>query len=679
MAVSTILYIILIGIIALVTAIFFYFYKPERSKKLRLILSSLRFITLFSVLLLLLNPEFKQVTYTTVKPNLALAVDNSNSIDYLGFSKDVNNTVQKLVTNEQLNKRFDIDQYIFGANIKPLDSINFTDEQTNISKALQTLNKIYKDQTYTPLLISDGNANLGGNYRYISTDIKNTAVNFLVVGDTTQYEDLRIIRTNVNKYAYLDNEFPVEIIAEYQGDNEINAQLSITKNGSVAFKENKQFSASQNTQRFNLFLKANAIGVQNYAVTIGAISNEKNTENNTKNFAVEVIDQRSKVLIVYSVLHPDLGTLKKSIESNQLRSVELKEVFNIKSEDINESDLVILFEPDTKFKSVYAELNKLNKNRFTIIGTVTNRTYTNSIQKSFSLPLNNQTEESQPLLNKSFTSFQLDDLDFSNYPPVKTQFGTSKIAGNSDVLFYQRVNGVSTKNPLLAVTETDGRREIILFGMGVFQWRIQSFLNNSNFEDFDNLIDKLVQYAASNQKRDRLLVDYERFYYGGNAIKLNARYFDQNYVFDPGAQLQIKLQNKNSEYTYEAPMVVKGNDYQSNLTNLEAGEYSFIISELSSGIKTSGAFTLIPFNLERQNLNADFAKMQVVTTETNGYINTLDNVDELVNQLINDDRFIPIQRAVEKSVPLVNFIYLLALIISSLTAEWFLRKYNGLI
>ena len=60
MAVSTILYIILIGIIALITAIFFYFYKPERSRNLRYILSSLRFLSIFTILLLLLNPEIKQ-------------------------------------------------------------------------------------------------------------------------------------------------------------------------------------------------------------------------------------------------------------------------------------------------------------------------------------------------------------------------------------------------------------------------------------------------------------------------------------------------------------------------------------------------------------------------------------------------------------------------------------------
>ncbi|MFI8379788.1 VWA domain-containing protein [Leeuwenhoekiella sp. NPDC079379] len=679
MAVSTILYIILIGVIALVAAILFYFYKPERSKKLRLILSSLRFITLFSVLLLLLNPEFKQVTYTTVKPKLALAIDNSNSIEYLGFSKDVNATAQKLLNNNKLSKRFDIDQYTFGTDIKSLDSINFIEEQTNISSALSTLHKIYKDQTYTPLLITDGNANLGSNYRYISTDVKNTAINFLVVGDTTQYEDLKIIRTNVNKYAYLDNEFPVEIITEYQGNNETNALLTITRNGTVVFKESKQFSALQTTNRFNFFLKASAIGVQNYTATISTLSNEKNTENNTKNFAVDVIDQRSKVLIAYSVLHPDLGTLRKSIESNQLRSVELKEVKAVTPIDINESDLIILFEPDTKFNSIYTELDKLNKNRFTITGTATNRNFTNSSQESFTLPVNNQTEESQPLINKSFTSFQLEDLDFTDYPPVKTQFGSSKIAGNGDVLFYQRVNGVSTKNPLLAITEIDGRREVILFGTGIFQWRIQSFLNNSSFENFDILIDKLVQYAVSNQKRSRLTVAYERIYYGGSSIKISARYFDQNYVFDPGANLQIKIQNKNSTYNYESPLVIKGNDYQVNLTNLEAGEYIFSISELTSGIKSSGAFTLIPYNLERQNLNADFAKMSTVATETNGRINTLNNIDQLVDQLINDDRYIPIQRAVKKSVPLVNFIYLLALIIISLTTEWFLRKYNGLI
>ena len=62
---------------------------------------------------------------------------------------------------------------------------------------------------------------------------------------------------------------------------------------------------------------------------VKALDAEKNLVNNSREFAVEVIDERTKVLIAYSFLHPDLGALKKAIESNQQREVELMPVSEV--------------------------------------------------------------------------------------------------------------------------------------------------------------------------------------------------------------------------------------------------------------------------------------------------------------------------------------------------------------
>ena len=51
--------------------------------KINMLFSFLRFISIFSVLLLLINPKFEQVKLSVEKPNLIIAVDNSNSILHL--------------------------------------------------------------------------------------------------------------------------------------------------------------------------------------------------------------------------------------------------------------------------------------------------------------------------------------------------------------------------------------------------------------------------------------------------------------------------------------------------------------------------------------------------------------------------------------------------------------------
>ena len=87
-----------------------------------------------------------------------------------------------------------------------------------------------------------------------------------------------------------------------------------------------------------------------YKATIVPIDNEKNTVNNSKFFAVEVIDQKTNVAIVSDFPHPDLGALKKSIESNEQRSATILKPKDYLSQK-NDFQLVILYQPNIKFKS----------------------------------------------------------------------------------------------------------------------------------------------------------------------------------------------------------------------------------------------------------------------------------------------------------------------------------------
>ncbi len=679
MAASTLLFIILFGIIAIGAALFFYFYKPQGSLRLRSTLTFLRFLSIFSILLLILNPTFTKTTYTTLKPKLALLVDNSESIANLERSDSVRNILENFKNNRDLAARFDLDYYTFGGQLQVTDSLSFTEKQTDISKGLNGIYSIYKNQKVVPVLVTDGNANLGSNYVYLADEHKQIPHYFIAVGDTTRYEDLSIDRINVNRYAYLKNRFPVEIVSSYSGEGEVATTVSILKNGRLIFKENLNFSKDQPAQRINTFLEASTLGTETYQVVIDKLTNEKNTANNSKNFGIEIIDQRSQILIVYSILHPDLGTLKKSFESNQLRSVTIKSISETNDLDLGEFNLVVLFEPQSSFSNLYQTLNTLNKNRFTIVSSATDRRFINTIQEAFRVPLNNQLDEVQPLYNPAFSSFQIDDLEFNTFSPITAPFGEIQLNASSDVILTQKITGIETQNPLLTVQESNGRREVVLFGTGIYQWRSQSYVNNQNFEQFDKFLEKLVQFAASDSRRTRLQVEYDRFYYGGSGIVLQAQYVDKNYVFDTGANLTLLLKNTETQETYESPLVLSRNAYQVTLPNMDPGNYSFKITEKSSGITSEGDFTVIEYNIEDQVMQADFSKMKTAAANTNALAVTLSQNQVLIDELLQDDRFIPVQRETIENVPLLEFWWLLLVIVLALSAEWFLRKYNGLI
>ena len=89
MSTETLIYIIIAGIAALLIALFQYIYKSKHTK-LNIAFALLRFITVFLILLLLINPKFEKNNVYKEKPRLAVAVDNSESV--LHLKQDTNLT-----------------------------------------------------------------------------------------------------------------------------------------------------------------------------------------------------------------------------------------------------------------------------------------------------------------------------------------------------------------------------------------------------------------------------------------------------------------------------------------------------------------------------------------------------------------------------------------------------------
>ena len=87
MQTETLTYILLSGIIALVLALFQYILNNKKRTRLHWLLSSLRFLSIFAVLLLLVNPKFDSVSFFDEKANLVIAVDNSESVAFLKQDK----------------------------------------------------------------------------------------------------------------------------------------------------------------------------------------------------------------------------------------------------------------------------------------------------------------------------------------------------------------------------------------------------------------------------------------------------------------------------------------------------------------------------------------------------------------------------------------------------------------
>ncbi|MEO0045415.1 MAG: hypothetical protein RL705_606 [Bacteroidota bacterium] len=675
MTTNTVLLILLSLGIAFAVSFYQYLYKAKSKSNVTLLLAFLRFFSVFGLLLLLINPIITRKTVETIKTPLPIVIDNSASMADLKSDKEALELFEKLKDNSALNDKFEVQTYQFDADFLPSDTIDFKGTQSNIDVVAKSLKNIYKNQTFPTVLLSDGNQTSGEDYVFGFNP--NNKVYPLVVGDTTTYLDLRVTQLNVNKYAFHKNKFPVEVFLNYSGTKSINASFKISQGNSVLNEQTVAFSPSKKSATLNVLLPANSVGLQILKATISSKESEKNTYNNTKNFAVEVIDQKTEVALISDMSHPDLGVIKRSIETNAQRKVTILKPNQVSSlEDYN---ILILYQPTVAFKSVFEKNVNAKINTWIITGNDTDFNFLNQNQTQFTFKMSSQKEDYLASFDSQFNLFALDNIGFEQFPPLENPFGTITAKGNTNTLLSSSIRNIATNQPLLTFNEEQGKRSAYLFGENIWKWRADYFLAKKDFLDFDIFLDKTIQYLASNNARKSLVVNHERFYNSGEGIEITAQYFNKNYELDEKARLTISVTNTKTKQVKNYDLLKTTNAFQVNLDGLAAGNYKFTVKELNSNTSYSSGFEVLDFDIEKQFVNPDWNKLNQLATQTQGKAYLANQVDALIKQLSEDESYKAIQKTITKKSPLVDWVWLLVLLALSLAAEWFIRKYNGLL
>jgi len=667
------LYIVIALLISLFVAYFQYFYKAKNTAKVTISLFFLKALSLFLLLLLLINPIIKTTTYQNTKPTLSVLVDHSKSIEFFNEAVSVKDIVNQLKTNNSLNDKFALENFGFGDNLQVTDSVFFNANETNIYKAINGLDNLNKRKNAPIILITDGNQTIGNDYEFISSNKK---IYPIVVGDTTIYKDLKITQVNVNKYSYIKNKFPVEVILNYQGKESITTKFSIFNGAKIVFTKNITFSKEVNSKIITTNLTSTKEGLNYYTASLQKIENEKNTQNNTKNFSVEVIDEQTKVLIVTAVLHPDIGAIKKAIESNKQRTVDVFLIDKFKNQ-INDYQLVVIYNPNNKFNDLLNQIKQNNSNFILVTGTNTDWNFLNKQQLGFSKKHINQIENYGANYNSSFLTFLQKDIGFDQFAPLEDKFGEVIFSKDHQNLLTQKINGIQTEQPLLSLLDVNNQKISILFGEGIWKWRASSFLNTNSFQEFDQFIGNLVQFTASNKKRSRLEVNTDNLYPANSNINISAFYTDKNYKFDARASIEITITNTATKEVKKLPLSLINNSYQVSVDNLISGDYIFSVEVLGQNIKKYGKFKISDYQIEEQFTSANKNKLQKLASKTGGKLYYKNQIESLIQHLIEDKTYFTTQKSIEKEQNLIDWKWILFLVVVLFTAEWFIRKYFG--
>ena len=145
--------------VAFAMVLYFRNKKQHYGRPLTIALFILRSLIGAIVTLLLFNPYIRQHVSVVEQPTVVLAHDNSASIVLSRDSAFFKTGYPALFEDfrQDLKQDFQVDEYLFGQEVRDWDQLDFTDQLTDISSLLQTVDRrYYKRNVGAVVLFSDG-------------------------------------------------------------------------------------------------------------------------------------------------------------------------------------------------------------------------------------------------------------------------------------------------------------------------------------------------------------------------------------------------------------------------------------------------------------------------------------------------------------------------------------------
>ncbi len=642
----------------------------------------LRFVVVSFLSFLLLSPFIKTIDRLVEKPIIIIAQDNTESI---AFGKD--SSFLKNEYKQKLNKliidlsdKYEVRSYLFGdktTEISNFDSLNFVEKQTDISSFLNDIENRYSNRNVGTIIIaSDGIYNKGSNPIYVADKLK-CPIYTIALGDTAIKKDIILSKVEHNRLAYLGNKFPIEIVINAKQLKGKSSVLTVANGAQNLFSQVVEFKNDAFNLTIPVLLDAKEVGLQQYKITLSSLPDEVTVANNYKNIFIDVLDAREKILILSDAPHPDIAALKQSIESNQNYEVEsfIAENFN---QSLKKYNLVILHSVQLNKGSASKFIQELEQYNIPIlIFSGANGV----IKNGFNYSLSSKTNDIEPILESSFPLFTIsDDLRkaIKDFPAVSSPYTTTQQTNNSNVLLYQRIGVVDTKNVLLQFYTQNENKIAVFSGEGIWRWRLQDYAARQSHQFFDELISKIVQYLSVKEDKSFFRVVTKKSFLENETVYFEAELYNQSYELINEPEINITISNSDGKkYPFTFSKTI--NAYRLSAGAFPVGEYKYQ-AQVKIGDKIynqNGIFSVIPLQVELTNTTADHQLLFSIAQKHDGELIYANQLEQLTNKLANREDVKSVSYSEKKLNDLINLKWVFFLLLSLLSIEWFMRKRSG--
>ncbi len=651
--------------------------------------TAFRAIAVALIVLLLFNPYLKTEEKITEKPLLVLANDNSSSMSAIPAAK-----------REALEKGWEVLQSAaasetklkllkFGNQVSDGLTADYSEGATDLSKLFGEIGNRFGNQHLAGIVIAtDGIYNRGTNPLYTAEQLQ-VPVYIVALGDTTEQRDAAIKEIRANNLVFKGRPFPVlvSLEASLMAGQKANVSLYDITDGQKRLVEKQSWQIRQDRQFDEISFTATAdkAGIRRYQVVLSELGKDVVPANNKRELYAEVIDDQTRVLLLAASPHPDITAIRQALESAPQYKVDLRFARDpLKLEE--DPDLVILhqFPTQTTASSPWmALLQQKNWPCWHITGSQTSLTAFNRLQAQLQITsrsgaTNKVTASVQP----GFELFTLDAAavkQFSDFPPLEAPFGEYRQAINLTSLFKQRIGAVEADFPLWAFNTNSRPRLAYTLGEGIWRWKLAQAEARISGDPLGDLIRKTVAYVGiKDDKRNFRAKSLRTIFQEQDELLFEAELYNANYeaVTEPDVNLSIRAA-EGAEYKFTFGR--SGDKYRLNAGGLPPGDYRFTatVAFNNKTEKAEGAFSIAALDFEKAQSRADHGLLRQMAAATGGAVISLEEMAGLAEKLKTGEKLSAISYYEQRISDLINLRWILALILSLLAFEWFVRRYSG--
>lgn len=652
----------------------------------RRLLLILRGMTISFCLFLLLGPFVERRTRKVEKPTIVLVQDNSASVV---STKDSVYYKTKYLSDYKefagrLREKYEVDEYCFGESLSN-DTVRFDEKMTNISAAIQDVATRYYNQNLgAVVLATDGIYNEGENPKYSLQNLEaNVPIYTVALGDTVQNRDNVVSQVLHNKIAFRDNPFVIRVSAESHLFKGVESKLMVKDGETVVYETVLRPSDDHLYKTVDCKLVSKTVGRKIYTVSVEYHDGEVSASNNEYVFAVDVLESRKQILILYEAVHPDVAAIRRAIESNKNFESSVMCLADGKSYDLSAYNCVVMVGLPTssgKGKTVLNEALEKKIPCFVVCNQSTSFEVLNSLNAG--LEISNRrgsNDEVRPVLEQDFSLFVLDENSknlLAQVPPLYVPYGNYSTGVQTRVLCSQMLGNIAVERPLILFSQVQNTKVGVVVGEGIWRWRMFDKNLNDSFDAFDSFVNKMITYLALSEKRELFSVSAESIVSDNQSVTFTAELYDKSY--EPLTDQTISMLIRNGEGV-EYPYTFSSNDnfYLLNAGRLPQGSYTYVakVSVDGTELRSSGSFSVLPLQIEFKQTRANHAVLADLSLETGGKLFFPSQFDLLYDEIVENQNIVPISHFLKKRRLVVDLPLILLWLVLMASAEWFLRKY----